>query len=671
MGWLGSGVAVVAWPAPAGAAEPVVRRLPDTPLPVTTGGERSLAALAGPRGTVLAFLSVECPMSNAYLPELERLAEELGPAGLKVVGVNANAGQSWKVILAHAQEYQVDFPVVKDAGGRVAKHYEATICPEVVLLDGEQRIVYRGRIDDRFVRRGGAAGQVGRADLAEAARELLAGRPVTVPRTDVLGCPIDVPRPAAAEPRGSAGSVTFHRDISRILQQHCQECHRPGGIGPFSLLTLEDSVRWADDIREFTAQRQMPPWKAAPDFGELARPRHLSTAEIAQIGQWVDAGCPAGDPADAPPARVLAEGWKLGRDPDVVLEIPEYTLGADGPDEYRCFVLPTSFAADQYVSAMEVVAGNARVVHHVIAFLDTSGRARQLDDRDAGPGYVTSAGFPGFFPAGGLGGWAPGNWPTELPAGMARVLPRGADVVLQVHYHRSGKTERDRTRIGLYFSRGPVERAVRNLPVLPLGGPLGDLRIPAGNNHFEVKTGFVLPHDVLALAVTPHMHLLGKDMQLTAKLPDGSVRPLIRVPSWDFHWQETYAFREPIPLPRGTRLELLAHFDNSTRNPYNPHKPPREVAWGESTDEEMCIAFLEVVPQRVATSPAELRPPTREEQLRLLFESRMLDREASTFETLQLWTRFLSRMLQLERTGGLLPESSGPGTPAPPPPPPR
>ncbi|MFO0902071.1 MAG: redoxin domain-containing protein [Pirellulales bacterium] len=640
------------------AAKPAKVQLPEVSLPLAAGGEQRLTALSGRTATVLVFLSTECPISNAYVPTLNQLAKHYADQGLQVIGLNSNAGQSLKQIQSHALDYQIAFPVVKDAGGRLARLCGATTCPESLLLDAQGRVVYRGRVDDRFVRRGGAAGKVGREDLAEAVRELLAGRAVATPLTEILGCPIDLPNDARSSVTQGEPQWTFHRDIERLLQNHCQECHRPGGIGPFSLTTYDEAVRWADDIRAFTQSGQMPPWKAAADFGEFAHPRRMAKEEIEKIADWVEAGCPQGKTDDAPPRRAFRDGWKLGREPDVVLEIPEYQLGAEGPDEYRCFILPTEFGEDRYVTAMEVLPGNARVVHHVIAFLDTSGRARQLDDRDEGPGYLTSAGFPGFFPAGGLGGWAPGNQPSELPSGMARVLPKRADVVLQVHYHRSGKPETDRTRIGLYFSRTPVDRAVRNLPVLPLGGPLGDLRIPANNARYEVKTTFVLPHDVLAIAVTPHMHLLGKDMQLQARLPDGTTRPLVRVVDWDFNWQETYAFREPIALPRGTRLELQAHFDNSASNPYNPHRPPTDVLWGESTDEEMCIAFLEVVPQRRAASPDELRPPTREEQLRLLFESRMLDSEASRVETFLLWTRFLQRMTNLERNGGLLKPNS-------------
>jgi len=344
----------------------------------------------------------------------------------------------------------------------------------------------------------------------------------------------------------------------------------------------------------------MPPWKAIAPQHAFANERTMPKPDRELIARWVDAGCPRGNDKDQPEPRKFTEGWRLGT-PDLVLQMSEpYMLGAEGPDEYRCFVLPTGLTEDKHVVALEVLPGNAKVVHHVIAFLDDSGAADRLDAEDPGPGYKTGGGFPGFVPSGGLGGWAPGNVYVPLPAGMAKILPVNAKVVLQVHYHRSGKVERDQTRIGIYYSQVPVDRPVFNITLLPLEGPLGIMRIPAGAARYEMKTAMVLPDELWVLGVTPHMHLLGKDMTVTATLPDKQPAPLIQVNDWDFNWQESYRFTEPQVLPKGTRLDLNAHFDNSENNPYNPRLPPQEVRWGEQTTNEMCIAFLEVVrPQKV------------------------------------------------------------------------
>jgi hypothetical protein len=342
------------------------------------------------------------------------------------------------------------------------------------------------------------------------------------------------------------------------------------------------------------------------------------------IAKWVELGCPEGDAKHLPPPREFRDGWKLG-EPDVVLEpAEEYAVAAEGSDEYRCFVIPTDFAEQRFVSTIEVLPGNASIVHHVIVFLDQHGEAARLDKEDPLPGYATSGGFPGFVPDGHLGGWAPGNNPQHLPDGMARILPKGADVVVQVHYHKNGKAEQDRTQIGLHFAKKEVRRAVYAIGVLPPDGPLGGMRIPAGAENHEIKTTMVMPADMIGMEVTPHMHLLGKDMKLTATLPDGTVRPLIWVQNWDFNWQESYQFTKPIELPRGTRLDLVAHYDNSAKNPYNPRNPPQLVTWGEETTDEMCIAFLQVTPKTPAASQAEVRFPTPAERLRFILESRRL-----------------------------------------------
>ncbi len=627
-------------------------------LAAATGGEKSLDSQRGERGTVLVFLSTECPISNGYVPTLNRLAKEFKHRGVEVVGLNPNAGHSLKDLEQHVGEYDLKFPVFKDVGGKVARALDVTTCPEVVLLNEDRRVVYQGRIDDRYSKRGGASRAVGRADLEIAISQLLAGETIAVVKTKTLGCAIDFPRKELkVEPKGTFAKETvptYSDQISRLLQKHCQECHRAGGIGPFALNDYEDAVRWADDIASFTASRSMPPWKPTPGFGDFAHPRHMEQEEIDVIGQWVKNGCPEGDQSKLPAPRVFTDGWKLGREPDAVFEASEYVLGAEGPDEYRCFVIPTNFDGDRYVSAIEVRPGNDRVVHHVISFLDTTGKARALDERHEGPGYVTSAGFPGFLPTGGLGGWAPGNQPRELPTGIARLLPKGADIAMQVHYHRSGKQETDRTRIGVYFSQQKVERCVRNIPVLPLEGPLGDLVIPANDPHYQVRSSLVLPLDMQAVSVTPHMHLLGKDMTVIARLPDGSVKNLIQVNDWDFNWQESYQFREAVFLPRLTRIEVVAHFDNSAENPHNPQRPPVPVNWGESTNEEMCIAFVELVPAR--NEQASLKAPTRREQMRFFLESHWLDDQTPRLEKAKLLKRFADRISVLEEFGGVAPE---------------
>jgi hypothetical protein len=352
------------------------------------------------------------------------------------------------------------------------------------------------------------------------------------------------------------------------------------------LLTYRDVSKRARQIARVTGEGIMPPWKAEPGFGEFANDRHLSAQQIAAIQQWAGSGMAEGNAADLPAAPKFPEGWTLGK-PDVVLEPDEdYTLAAEGGDLYRCFVIPTKLMEDHYISALEVRPGNRKIVHHVIVHFDTTGRARELDAQDPGPGY-TSFGGVGFKSSGMIGGWAPGNFPSLLPKGIGRFLPGNADLVVQVHYHRSGKVETDRTKVAVYFCKAPVDKRVRAIAVAKLA-----LRIPAGDSNYVVHASHPVRLDATVYRVTPHMHLLGREMKVTATLPDGTVVPLVHVQNWDFNWQTGYDFKTPLRLPAGSRVDLEARYDNSSGNPLNPNHPPRFVTWGEQTTDEMCLAFL-------------------------------------------------------------------------------
>jgi mono/diheme cytochrome c family protein len=383
---------------------------------------------------------------------------------------------------------------------------------------------------------------------------------------------------------------TFAKDIAPILFANCATCHRPGEVAPFSLLSYDDAKKRARLIADVTEQRLMPPWHADEGKEKFRDAHVLSTEQIAALRKWAEAGAPQGNPKDTPPVPKFAEGWQRG-EPDFIADPGEdYTLEAEGRDVYRCFVVKTNFPEDRYVSAIEVRPGNRKVVHHLIAYLDTSGRARQLDDKDPGPGYL-SFGGPGFTPNGALGGWAPGNQSHPTPAGVGWLLPKGADIILQVHYNKSGKVETDRTRMGLHFVDGPVDKRVRWLTVV---NPI--FRLPAGEANHVVRAVQVMPVDGTVYAVMPHMHLLGKTADVTATLPDGTRKKIVSVPRWDFNWQQTYAFKEPVQLPAGTRIDLVMRYDNSAANPRNPSDPPRAVTWGEQTTDEMCLAFLVYTP---------------------------------------------------------------------------
>ena len=392
------------------------------------------------------------------------------------------------------------------------------------------------------------------------------------------------PGAIAAEP-----APTYCRDVRPILQARCVSCHRKDHVGPFALETYEQARKRAGDLAAVAEDRSMPPWKANPDFGPpLKHDPTLSPAEIAVLRSWAEAGAPKGEGPEGAARPASAGGWTLG-EPDVVLEMTEsFTVPATGSDIYRCFVIPSKLSRDVYVSAVEYLPGNRRAVHHVMAFLDLQGGGRARDKAEAGPGYTSYSGA-GVPVDGDLGGYAAGNQAVLLPDGVGRLVQRGADVILQVHYHPTGKPEVDRTKLGLHLCRKPVEQSIH------WANATNDrLRLPAGESNVEVKASWHVPVDVEALAVTPHMHQLGRDFRMTALLPDGSSRDLLDIPQWDPSWQHTYYFKERVPLPRGTTIQVVAHFDNSD-HPRNPHKPPRLVTWGPASADEMLVGYIGIV----------------------------------------------------------------------------
>lgn len=388
--------------APLCAAEPTPANR--VTLPALRGFDgKAVAPLADKdaKAVVVAVLSFKCPVARDYVEPLSKLAAEYKAKGIVVVGIVPNA--TAETVAKHAAEFKPGFPVCADRDLKAADALAAGHTPEVFVLDADRVVRYRGRVDDKYGARLKPNAQITRHDLREALDELLAGKPVSVPKTDCVGCEIYRPKPAENKP---TAKVTFYRDVLPILQNRCQECHRPGEAGPFPLLTYDDAVTWAADIKEYTRTRKMPPWKQSAGM-KFLHDRRMPAGEIETLAAWADGGTPAGDPKDAPPAKKFVTGWALG-EPDLVLTSDDdFHLGARGPDHYRCFVLPTGLTEDRFLVGYEVRPGNAAVVHHVLNYFDTSGTARQLDraarklpstGEDRGPGYESPMGI-GFTPA--------------------------------------------------------------------------------------------------------------------------------------------------------------------------------------------------------------------------------------------------------------------------------
>jgi hypothetical protein len=392
----------------------------------------------------------------------------------------------------------------------------------------------------------------------------------------------------------SAQSPTFNKDIAPILYQNCVTCHRPGEVAPFSLLTYDDAVKRASLIAAVTKARYMPPWKAEPG-PHFQNERRLTDQQIGLIQAWVNNKTPEGDPATKPKPPVFRQGWQLG-EPDKVFSLSEqYAVPTEGPDQFRCFVIPLNLDRDVYIKSSEFRPGNSRVVHHAIVFTDPTGASQKLAK---GSDNYPCLGGPGFVETGLIGGWTPGSVPFAPPAGMTSRIRKGTNLVLQIHYHPSGKRELDQSSIGIQFGDAPT--VAGDALILSSWG----IDIPAGESRYVVRSSLTVPSDVEANGIIPHAHYLAKEMNITAHAPDGSSRPLIAIKDWDFNWQGTYLYQTPIKLAKGTRIEMEYTYDNSENNPRNPSNPPKRVRFGEQSTDEMAFAFILVRLPSMEAGPA-------------------------------------------------------------------
>ena len=406
----------------------------------------------------------------------------------------------------------------------------------------------------------------------------------------------------ATRARGRTGGATRHTDAD-VRRAHCadrlcqlRELPSPKRRRAFSLLTYEDVRKRGRQIAGVTTKRIMPPWHA--DRGAVStfrEERRLAESEIAAFRRWFDAGMPSGNAALMPATPSFPSGWQLGP-PDLIVELPAaYPVPADGPDLYRNFVIPAGLTEDTWVRAIELRPTARTVVHHVLYFSDTTGAARRADAADPEPGYQGMGGGLRHTP---LGGWAMGQQPHAYPDGVALPLPKGADLILQFHFHPSGKPEAQRAQIGLYFADRAPARTLVNVQLPALFGFFADIDIPAGEPHFRVRDSFVLPVDVDGVAIGAHAHYLGRRLTMTATPPGGTPQTLLSIPNWDFAWQDRYFFEQLVPLPAGTRLDAEIEWDNSADNPANPSDPPVRVTWGEQSRDEMGSVTLQVLPRR-------------------------------------------------------------------------
>ena len=409
---------------------------------------------------------------------------------------------------------------------------------------------------------------------------------------------------------------TFSQDIAPLVYQHCTSCHRVGELAPFPLTTYAEVASHAQTIKYVTGTRYMPPWKPDPRYRHFLDENTLTDAEIAKIAAWVDNGAPQGNPAATPPVPTFPSGSQLGT-PDLVLPMAQaFTHLGNGQDMYRVFVLPVNLPTNRDISAIEFRPGNKRIVHHCIIALDTTQQAQALDAADPGYGYTQFGGF-GFTPVEGVyGAWVPGTQNRFYPSGMGKKLYRRASLLVQIHYGPNFVTQKDSSVVNIFFAWQPVTRYVQTLPIVsPQTLTNGPFVIPAN----QIKTfhaQVTIPIDATLLSLAPHAHLLSKSWKVAVVKPNGDTIRLIKIGDWDFRWQGLFRFQSLIKIPAGSRLVADATYDNTAQNPRNPSSPPRTVAWGESTLDEMILTYFELMAYRagdenivLSTSPGVATTP--------------------------------------------------------------
>jgi peroxiredoxin len=521
---------------------------------------RSLADFGEKKAYVFVFVQSGCPLAEKYLPVLDRLDREFRDKGVQFAAVNPGPADTVTMMAAQAVEFGVSFPFLKDADCKVADALGVTRTPEVVVLDAKRTLRYRGRIDDQY-RPGGHRAEPTRRDLVEALDAVLAGKSVAVTSTPVDGCLLPRPVEAGTEP------VTFADHVAPILRRHCQMCHQPNTVAPFALVTYEQAKAKGRTVAEVVNEGRMPPWYAAPRDGDHIRHKSLSATERETIVRWVRTGMARGDDSKLPKAPdPLPAGWRIG-EPDLVLKTRPFELPSEGDIPYKYVVFPHVFDHDTWVSGVQILPDVPRAVHHAnLAYWKVGETFKESN-------FVT--------------GVVPGGEPMTVGDKVAFLIPKNSVLGIQIHCVPTGKAAKVTLSVGIKYAGGTVDKQLRHMLFV-------DTRytIAPGAAAHPVKVVRTLDRDIVGIGLFCHMHVRGKAMTFTARTPDGKTDRLLTIPNYNFEWQIPYRW-EPggKVLPKGTKLECAALYDNSAFNPFNPD-PTKAVRDGQQTYQEMMNGFM-------------------------------------------------------------------------------
>ena len=548
----------------------VGRLLPDARFKDNKGRSGKLSDFKSAPALVIAFTSTSCPLAKKYAPTLARLEQEFGAQGVKFLFVNPTASDTRASINAAIKHNSLASRYVHDRDGKLTAALGAETTTEMFVLDAARTLVFRGAVDDQYGF-GYSLDAPRHNYLKDALTAMLAQKPLGVAATDAPGCVLDV-KPATT----LTGNITYHNRISRLIQNNCLECHRTGGVAPFSLETYEDVKSHAAMMRRQVDRGLMPPWFAAPgkegERSHWANDRSLAAADKRELLAWLTGDQPAGNPADAPLPRRFSSEWTIG-EPDAVFQLPQpVAIKAEGTMPYQFITVDTSFPEDRWVNAYEIIPTAREVVHHVIVMVHTAGTTAN-ENAEGSEGYWAA--------------YVPGNASRVLPSGFGKKLPAGATISFQIHYTPNGKATRDQLRLGVKFAKQPPEYSVHVLAL-----PKTDINIPPGAHHHVEVADKRVPFNLNLTALMAHTHVRGKSFKYEVAYPDGRSETLLEIPKYDFNWQLRYEYAQTKRIPAGSVMKITAVYDNSADNPANPD-PTKNVVWGKQTYDEMMIGYFE------------------------------------------------------------------------------
>lgn len=532
------------------------------------------------RGRTLAIsmTGVGCPLAKKYLPVLAVLEKQYVVRGVTFLLVNSNAREIPAAMREAVKASGFGGRYVHDPEGRLARALGADSTTTSFVLDAARTLVYRGAVDDQ-IGIGYTLAKARRRYLTDALDATLKGQIPEVAATSAPGCVLELKpaEPQVGNGAGPAGAgVTYHNRISRIVQNHCADCHRAGETAPFALASYGDVKGNLGTIKRAVSRGIMPPWFADNKVGHWANDRSLPERDKADLLAWIAAGAPEGDSADAPVERKFVQGWKIGR-PDDVFEVARtFRIPATGAMEYQRVAMQTHLAEDKWVKAIEIRPTSPQVVHHVLVFVVYPPNHPRLGEQ---PRYKD--GLDGYF-----AGLVPGQGHVVFPRGVAKFLPSEALLIFQIHYTPNGTATTDRPKIGLVYHDGPPERELSTRGVFNTR-----FRIPPGDPNYRVTASHAFRNPTRLLSFNPHSHVRGKAYKYELEYPDGKTETVLDLPRYDFNWQMEYVLRDPIDVPAGTRLKVTAWYDNSDKNPANPD-PTSTVRFGDQTWDEMMIGYF-------------------------------------------------------------------------------